>query len=398
MIRQRWLLAALVALVCFGVFAIYSSTKADAGVSLAVRQAIWCCLGVAAMFVMMRVRPKTLSALAPILYGLSIVMLLLVLVVGGGPHGTRRWFNLGLFTFQPSEVAKIATILLLSRYLSGKGSIGDSLKRVGMVFLIVAVPSILVLNQPDLGTAAVIGFLAFPMLYVAGLDPLYLLLLLSPLVAAICAWEIVAWVAFVALLIIVVLLGRFRTSLVGLVFGVNVLVYSLAPRLWGSLAPYQQDRVLAFLNPEDYRYGAGFQIIQSQIAIGSGGFLGKGVFQGTQKALGLVPAQHTDFVFSLIGEELGFRGCSVVLLLLLFVVLRIFGIAGRLKSRFAMYFCFGFASLILIQSFINIGMSVGMTPVTGLPLPFVSYGGSQMIVLWGSMGIIFGSFASRREY
>ena len=149
--------------------------------------------------------------------------------------------------------------------------------------------------------------------------------------------------------------------------------------------------MLAFLNPDNYRFGAGFQIIQSKIAIGSGGFAGKGLFQGTQKALGLVPAQHTDFIFSLMGEELGFLGGAGVLLLLLFVVYRIYRIAGTVRSRFAMYFCFGFASLILIQTFINVGMTLGITPVTGLPLPFVSYGGSQMMVFWGGMGIVLGS-------
>jgi rod shape determining protein RodA len=398
MMQQRWLLAAMLVLACLGIFAIYSSTRADSGWSLASRQAIWCALGIAVMSVMMRLRLKTLSAFAPLLYAVAVLMLIAVLVMGKGPHGTRRWFDLGLFRFQPSEVAKIAVILMLSRYLSDKGSIGDSLKSVLGVFAIAAIPAALVLNEPDLGTAVVIGFLAFPMLYAAVLDRLYLLLLLSPLVALICAWEVVAWVVFVALLVTVVVLGRFKTSLIALVFGVNVLVYSLAPRLWNGLAPYQQVRVLAFLNPDNYRFGAGFQIIQSKIAIGSGGFTGKGPLQGTQKALGLVPAQHTDFIFSLIGEELGFVGCAAVLLLLLFVVYKIYRIAGTVRSRLAMYFCFGFASLILIQTFINVGMTLGLTPVTGLPLPFVSYGGSQMMVFWGGMGIILGSSASRKEY
>jgi len=398
MMQQKWLLAALLALAGLGVFAIYSSSSADYGWSLAFRQVIWCALGIAAAYVMMRVRLKTLSAFAPLLYAAAILILIAVLVAGRGPHGTRRWFDLGLFRFQPSEIAKIAVILMLSRYLSDKRAIGDSLKSVLAVFAIVAIPAALILNEPDLGTAVVVGFLAFPLLYAAGLDSLLMLLLLSPLIALICAWEVVAWVIFVALLVTIVVFGRFKTSLIALVFGVNFLVYSLAPRLWNSLAPYQQGRVLAFLNPDNYRFGAGFQIIQSKIAIGSGGFAGKGLFQGTQKALGLVPAQHTDFIFSLVGEELGFLGGAGVLLLLLFVVYRIYRIAGTVRSRFAMYFCFGFASLILIQTFINVGMTLGITPVTGLPLPFVSYGGSQMMVFWGGMGIVLGSSVSRKEY
>jgi rod shape determining protein RodA len=396
--EQKLLLAALIALACMGIFAIYSSSRADFGWSLAIRQALWCAIGIAIALVMMRVRLKTLSAFAPLLYAAALLMLIVVLAIGRGPHGTRRWFDLGLFRFQPSEIAKIAVIMMLSRYLSDKGAIGDSLKSVLAVFALVAIPSVLILNEPDLGTAVVVGLLMFPLLYAAGLDSLLMLLLLSPLIALVCAWEVVAWVAFVALLVTIAVFGRFKTSLITLVFGVNFLVYSLAPRMWDGLAPYQQARILAFLNPDNYRFGAGFQIIQSQIAIGSGGFTGKGMLEGTQKALGLVPAQHTDFIFSLIGEELGFAGGAGVLLLLLFVVYRIFRIAGSVRSRFAMYFCFGFASLILIQTFINVGMTLGLTPVTGLPLPFVSYGGSQMLMFWGGTGIVLGASASRKEY
>jgi rod shape determining protein RodA len=214
----------------------------------------------------------------------------------------------------------------------------------------------------------------------------------------VCAGEIVAWVIFVVLLITVMVFRRFRASLVALVFGLNFTIYSLAPRIWAGLAPYQRDRVLAFLHPESYRHGAGFQIIQSQIAIGSGGLSGKGLFEGTQKALGFVPAQHTDFIFSLVGEEMGLIGGIVILLLLLLLVTGIYGIAMKVRNRFSMYFCFGFASLVLIQVFINVGMTLGLTPVTGLPLPFMSYGGSQTLVFWGSVGAVLAAHAARREY
>jgi rod shape determining protein RodA len=397
-LRHRWLIAALLALSVIGVLAIYSSTRADEGSYYAVRQSVWILLGACVMVVMSTVKTRTLSVIAPIAYPLGIVLLLLALAVGSGPHGTRRWFDLGVFRFQPSELAKLVTILILARYLSEKDSIGGSIRSIVFVFLIVGIPAALILYEPDLGTALVIAFLAFPMLYASGLDPLNLLLLLSPLAAVICSGEILAWVVFVTLLVIVVLCGRFRTSLVALVFGINFLLYSLAPRLWENLAPYQRDRILAFLSPESYKHGAGFQIIQSQIAIGSGGFAGKGFLHGTQKALGLVPAQHTDFIFSVVGEELGFVGCAVVLLLLGFVVSRILIIAGNAGTRFSMYLCFGFASLILVQAIINIGMTLGLTPVTGLPLPFVSYGGSQTIVFWGAIGIVLSAHAARKRY
>ncbi len=398
MLRQKSLIAVMLALGVFGVFAIYSSTRHYLGASLAIRQCIWIGLGIGFMAAMSLVRMKTLSALTPIFYVAALVMLASVLVIGKGPHGTKRWFDLGLLRFQPSEFAKIATLLMLSHYLAAKGKIGSSIREVLVVFAMAALPAALILNEPDLGTSLVVAFTAFPMLYAAGLDPLYLIFLVSPFLAIICAGEVVAWIIFVALLVIVMVLGRFRTSLVALVFGINFVLYTLAPRIWAGLAPYQRDRVLAFLNPQSYRHGAGFQIIQSQIAIGSGGISGKGPLMGTQKALGLVPEQHTDFIFSLIGEELGFIGCIVILLLLLYAVMRILSIAAKVRNAFSMYFCLGFASLILIQVFINIGMTLGLTPVTGLPLPFVSYGGSQMLVFWGAAGLVFAAHAARREY
>ena len=396
--RHKWLLAALLALSFIGVMAVYSCTHVDAGSYFVIRQVIWTCLGLGVMIAMTTVKTRTVAALSPILYLGVLALLVLVLVVGTGPQGTRRWFALGFFRFQPSELAKIAAVIMLARYLSEKKRVGDSIRSILFVFAVVGVPALLVLYEPDLGTSLVIAFLAFPMLYASGLDPLYLSLLLSPLVAVVCSGEILAWAIFVGLLMLVVFLGKFKTSLVTLVFGVNFLLYSLAPRLWESLAPYQRDRVMAFLHPQDYRYGAGFQIIQSKIAIGSGGFLGKGVFKGTQKALGLVPAQHTDFVFSVVGEELGFVGCLVTLLLLLFVVSRFLRLAGGSRNRFSVYLCFGFASLVVIQTFINVGMTLGLTPVTGLPLPFISYGGSQAIVFWGMTGVVLAAHASRKSY
>jgi rod shape determining protein RodA len=396
--RHKWLLVALLALSLVGVLAIYSSTHAESGGGYASRQLIWIGLGLIAMLVMTAVKTRALSSFSPLIYLGTIALLGLVLVIGKGPQGTRRWFDLGFFRFQPSELAKFATLLMLARYLSEKKRLGDSIRSIIFVFGVVGVPALLVLNEPDLGTSLVLAFLAFPMLYAAGLDPLYLLLLLSPLVALVCSGEIVAWAIFVGLLMLLVLLGKFKTSLVTLVVGVNFLLYSLAPRLWESLAPYQQDRVLAFLHPEEYRHGAGFQIIQSKIAIGSGGLAGKGLLGGTQKALGLVPAQHTDFVFSVVGEELGFLGSLLLLFLLLFVATRLLRMAGSATNRFAVYLCFGFASIVVLQTFINVGMTLGLTPVTGLPLPFVSYGGSQAVVFWGMTGAVLAAHASRKGF
>jgi rod shape determining protein RodA len=395
--KNRLVLAVL-ALIGFGLVAIYSSTAYEVGTSYVVKQAIWVVIGLAAMLGVSMVRPKTLEAFAPVIYGGVVLMLALVLVAGTGPHGARRWFNLGVMGFQPSELAKIATILLLARYLSGKKVIGDSIRSVLVAFGIAALPAALVLYEPDMGTALVIAFIAFPMLYAAGLDSLYLAFLVSPFLAMISAGEIVTWVIFIIFLITVMVLARFRTSFVALIFGINFIVGSLAPRIWMGLEPYQRQRVQAFLDPDAYRHGAGFQTIQAKIAVGSGGLVGKGLFKGTQKALGLVPEQHTDFIFSVLAEELGFIACAVVLVLLMYVILRLFAVARMARDRFTTYVCFGFASLVLLQALINVGMNLGMIPVTGLTLPFLSYGGSSIIVLLATMGVVLSVYAGRRGY
>lgn len=395
---KRPLIACIVVLMAFGVLAILSSTMYESGSSYLVRQLFWIAVGVGAMIGMTFVRPKTLEAFTPIVYAVAVVLLAVVIVAGTGPHGARRWFNLGVARFQPSELAKIATILMLARYLSGRKPIGDSIRSVLVVFAIVGLPAVLVLYEPDLGTALVIACVAFPMLYASGMDGLYLAFLISPFLAVIAAGEIVAWIIFIAFLIVIMLMAKLRTSFVALIFGINFLVGSLAPRIWTSLEPYQRQRIQAFLDPEAYRHGAGFQTIQAKIAVGSGGIIGKGPFHGTQKALGLVPEQHTDFVFSVIGEEMGFIACLAVLALLAYVVLKLFDIAGTARDRFASYLCFGFASMVLAQILINVGMNLGMIPVTGLTLPFLSYGGSSIIMTLATMGAVLSAYAARRGY
>jgi rod shape determining protein RodA len=386
------------------VVAIYSSTQADYGSAFAVKQAIWIGIGVAAMVVLSRVRLKTISALAYIIYGASIIMLVLVLVIGTGPYGTRRWFDLGFLRFQPSEFAKIAAILALARYLSETRTMGDSLERVVKAVAIAALPALLILYEPDLGSAVVIGFLAFPMLFASGMSPLFLVFLLSPIFAfvltsgVVIPSRVIGWIVFVVYLLGINYLGRFKTSTTILIVAISLGVGASAHDLWMGLEPYQRQRVEALFKQEELRHGAAFHAIQSRIAIGSGRVTGKGFFAGTQKALGLVPAQHTDFVFSVIGEEKGFVGSTFVLILLLYISLKVFGVAGTVRNRFFYYVCFGVGSIILIQIFINVGMNIGLTPVTGLPLPFISYGGSSTVVLWSCIGLVLSAYGARREY
>ena len=386
------------------VISIYSSTRADYGGSFAIKQAIWIGIGVVAMVAVSRMRLKTISALAYLIYGASLIMLVLVLVIGTGPHGTRRWFDFGFLRFQPSEFAKVATILALARYLSETRTMGDSLERVVKAVAIAALPAMLILYEPDLGGAVVIGFLAFPMLFASGMSPLFLVYLLSPIFAFILTSgvaienRVLGWVFFVVYLVGINYLGRFKTSIVILIVALSLGVGASAHKLWMGLEPYQRQRVEALFKQEELRHGAAFHAIQSRIAIGSGRVVGKGVFGGTQKALGLVPAQHTDFIFSVIGEETGFIGSISTLILLLYISVKVFGVAGTVRNRFFYFVCFGVGSIILIQIFINVGMNLGITPVTGLPLPFISYGGSSTVVMWTCIGFVLSAYGARREY
>ncbi len=380
-----------------GTLAIYSSTRDVAGATYAIKQVIWVALGLFVMKFAQRINLRNLPAFIPIAYLTVIILLGLVLIIGSGPQGARRWFDLGVVSFQPSELAKVVVILMLARLLVDRKDL-SSISTILWAAGIVAVPGLLVLYEPDLGTSITIAMMLFPMLLVGGLDPIHLALLASPFIGLLCAGQAIAWIIFAAMLLLVILLGRFNVSLVSLVLAVNIAIYIIAPRIWMSLAPYQRDRLLGFLYPEKHRYGAAFQTIQSQIAIGSGGLFGKGVFRGTQKALGLVAERHNDFIFSVIGEEMGFVGCICVLALLTFLMISLLRISMHLNTRFAVYFCFGLAMLILVQTFINVGMTIGIVPVTGLPLPLVSYGGSQIIVLCTGIGIVLGAYKRESEY
>jgi rod shape determining protein RodA len=269
---------------------------------------------------------------------------------------------------------------------------------------IAALPALLVLYEPDLGSAVVIAFLAFPMLFASGMSPLFLVYLLSPIFAFVLTSgvaienRVLGWVFFVVYLLGINYLGRFKTSIVILMVVLSLGVGASAHKLWMGLEPYQRQRVEALFKQEELRHGAAFHAIQSRIARGSGRVVGKGVFGGTQKALGLVPAQHTDFIFSVIGEETGFIGSISTLILLLYISVKVFGVAGTVRNRFFYFVCFGVGSIILIQIFINVGMNLGITPVTGLPLPFISYGGSSTVVMWTCIGLVFSAYGARREY
>ena len=395
------LLVATLTLVVVGIAMIYSATYDPELASpspLAQKQLLIAGIGVLLMAGAVFISQDTLEGLTPILYGLAMVLLVAVLLVGVGKSGERRWFDLGPLTFQPSELAKYAVVFALASYLARRKTKLDRPVHLLLPLAIVLVPTALVLQEPDLGTSLLFVLLLPPMLYWAGTKPILLLLLLMPVVSMALAFNWIAWAVFLALLGTLLYMSRIFMVDKLIVFVTSVATGQLSPFLWSHLEEYQRHRVLAFLNPEKYRFSTGYQLIQSKIAIGSGSAMGKGFLQGTQKNFAFLPEQHTDFIFSVLAEEFGFLGCLFVLTLYLFLVVRMFRLAGSVRNRFAGLVIVGIASALFIQSTINIGVTLGLSPVTGMTLPLLSYGGSSLIVTLAAIGVVLGMGLRRMEY
>jgi rod shape determining protein RodA len=331
------------------------------------------------------------------LYGANIAMLAAVMFLGASAKGAQRWIYIGPFNFQPSEFAKIALIITLAAVLQQRQV--KYLSEFVKTLFITIPPWLLVFIQPDLGSSLVFGVIALGMLYWAGANPGWLLLLASPLIAAILyAVYQPLWVVWAGLMAVV----AWRTlpwpkisSLVAL--GINVGFGFLGVVFWNVLKDYQKERLIMFLDPEKDALGAGYHLIQSRIAIGAGGFWGQGITQGTQTQLNFIPEQHTDFIFSAIGEECGFFGCFVLIFTFWYLCWRILKIANTSRDNFGSLLVIGILSMIVFQVVVNIGMNVGIAPVTGIPLPWISYGRSALLKNFISIGLIESVAAARRS-
>jgi len=327
----------------------------------------------------------------PFVYGVAVFFLALTLLFGTGAGtaaGTKSWIAIGgLRLGQPAELAKLAVILMLSRWLAGLREPPASLRDLLPPCVIAGVPCFLVALQPDLGSAIVFVAILFAMLFWAGTKPSLLLLLASPAIGLVLAFSTVAWGIWLAVLGGLLLWWRPYLWEGLAVVAANVAMGVFALPFWNRLAPYQQNRLLAFLNPEVDPRATGWHVIQSKVAVGSGGLLGKGFTLGSQKRLAFLPAQHTDFIFSVVGEELGFVGVVAALALfaaLLFILLRI---ARRATDPFSSLCVFGIAGMLFTHIVENIGMTINLMPITGIPLPFFSYGGSFLLACSLGVGI-----------
>ena len=325
---------------------------------------------------------------AYVIYGIG--SLLVTLPFLGSPHaGTYRWLNIGLpFNFQPSELAKIFLVIALARYLSDNSIKIQYFKSIIVPIIIALIPVLIVLNQPDLGTSLVMLSVIFPMLYWAGARPFYLFLLVAPIFSILSAFSVIAFSIWA--LVIAIIIYYSRTNIItsaGYFFG-NIFFGLLARPLWDLLNPYQQNRVLTFIYPDKDPLGAAYQIIQSKTAIGSGGLLGKGWGQGTQTHLKFLPVQESDFILSVIGEELGFIVIVLILFTFGYLINHIIRNSFLSKDKFSSLILIGLGSILLAHVFVNAAMTVGLIPVKGLPLPFISAGGTFLMTSYVMIGLI----------
>ncbi len=356
------------------------------------RQLAWLLLGVVAFTVVGLIPLRWVEWAALPAYVAGILLLMVTLVIGTGAGtaaGVKSWIAVGGFRFQPAEVAKIATILAVARLLSTRRDAVQNLRELLVPVALVGLPLGLVILQPDLGTAlAFIGIL-FAMLYWGGTPVPLLVLLASPGLGLVLSYDLMVWSVYIILLTVSLFFYRYRLYLVEslAVVMANLAAGTVALPLWRSLADYQKNRLLVFLDPNVDPRGAGWQIIQSKVAIGSGGLTGKGFTEGPQKRLDFLPEQHTDFIFSVIGEELGFVGTSLVILVFTFILLKLVQLAARAADPFAGLVIFGIFGAWITHVFVNIGMTVGVVPITGIPLPFVSYGGSFLGMSWIALAL-----------
>ncbi len=349
------LITCVLCLSVIGFFVIYSATVHGGEIAeLWRKQIFWFGISLITMWVFSKIDYRFWLEASYIFYTVSIISLLAVLFIGDQTNGARRWIKLGFISYQPSELAKLSVLLVLARYIGSQTIELYFLRRFFLLLSLLVVPLLLILKQPDLGSALLLIPVSFILMYVGGIRVRWL-----------------AWVGLTAL--------------------------ASAPLIWHFLKDYQRERLAVFIDPQDDPLGAGYNIIQSVIAIGSGGISGKGYMQGTQTQLSFIPEHHTDFIFSVVGEEWGFVGCVFVLGFYYFMIQRIFEISKKARDREGALLALGIAGMFTVQIIINVGMTVGLLPVTGLTLPFISYGGSSLMFSYAAIGILLNiSYANRR--
>jgi len=344
------LLSGLLLLCGFGLVVLYSASGEDFG--QVQRQMIRLGLAFVVMLIAAQISPSTLQRWGPWLYGLGILMLVAVLIFGETGKGAQRWLNLGIIRFQPSELVKLAVPLMIAWYLADK-KLPPSWRNLFIASILIVAPVLMIAKQPDLGTSLLVASAGIFALFLAGIS-----------------WR--------------------------LIFGFIGAAAAAAPILWYLMRDYQRQRVLTFLDPEKDPLGAGYHIIQSKIAIGSGGMYGKGWLNGTQSQLDFLPERHTDFIFAVLSEEFGLVGVIALLAIYLFIILRGLFIATQAQDTFGRLLAGALTLVFFVYLFVNTGMVSGLLPVVGVPLPLVSYGGTSLVTLMAGFGMLMSIHTHRK--
>ena len=395
MVIDSRLITVAVALSLFGLAMVYSAGQTDiktGAVAAYKSQALWLLIGLAATYGLLKMPVRFIKWATWPAYTFTLILLLslLVLGVGSGANGhTRSWLAIGGHRLgQPAEFAKLTVVLMLAKVLSESRLDSKSLLDLWKPALAVGIPWLLIMLQPDLGSSLVFIGIFFGMLYWSGVEWPLLLLLLSPAISLLLSFSVGLWGAWFFILLALVL--WYRPFLIEGIFlmVLNVATGVVAPIMWEKLAPYQQNRLKVFIDPSADPRQSGYHVLQSRIAIGSGGLFGNGFTLGTQKRSGFLPEQHTDFIFAVVGEELGFIGVTIALSLFLALLLRATRIAARANDSFSSLVAFGLMSSWLVHVAVNIGMTLNLMPIVGIPLPFFSYGGSMMLASWLSVAVL----------
>lgn len=333
------------AIILIGLLCLYSSTQVSSGM-IFIKQVVWILIGSTVMMVMFFLDYRFLMRSAWPFYVFVIISLIVVLFVGREISGAKRWVSIGPLGIQPSELAKIIAIIWIGYWGEHKEYVqGYGIRELLFPVFVMAMPFVLILAEPDLGTASIVAFIS-------------------------C--------------IMFVFLGIRRST----IFTLSGIFVAGLPFIWFSLRDYQRLRILSFLDPSRDPLGSGYHAMQSKIAVGSGGLIGKGFLHGTQTQLRFLPEHHTDFIFSVVAEEWGFIGSMLLIFLYIVLIARIISVGVRAKDKFGALLCFGIAGYFTIHVFINIAMAIGMFPVVGVPLPFISYGGSFMLMNMICIGIV----------
>lgn len=390
----------VIILISIGLIAVYSATiNHPTAQGNFEKQLFWSIFSLLAFVVVYYLPSQTMRISAWPVYGITIITLIAVLIIGKTVYGAKSWINFGPVGFQPAEFAKIGTILALAVWLGTKKHNINNVKDIGVALLLGIFPVMLILMEPDLGTSIVFVFFTLVIIYWSGISLFGLFVVLSP--AIVVFSSIFGTISLILALIgTVILLFLFKRDLFisATVFVLNVAAGFVFDYVFSILQPHQQKRIETFLDPASDPLGSGYNSLQAKVAIGSGGFWGKGFLEGNQTQLRFIPEQWTDFIYCVVGEEFGFLGSLFVILLFTILFLRMLHLAFQIRNQFRSLIIIGVLTLFFVHFAINIGMNVGIMPIIGLPLPFISYGGSSLTVNMILLGIVMNIYRNRKMH